>query len=302
MAVHEEFAGDELERTLARYARVRLDPSPAASKRARAAIMDTAWRSHLERTGAPVVGPRRRGLFAGWSMRRLSGTLAAAVLAGLLVGSTTLAASRAGGPLYDARLGLEELALPSDPASRLEAELARAQTRLAEAVDASTRGDEGALEASLAAYGQAIEELGSATGPGAERALEAIRVHRAVLVEVLAHAPASAAAGLDRAIANSETLIVRLDETVSAGGGSGGGSGGAGGGGGGQPGGGQAGKPTPEPEATPKPTKEPKPEATPKPTREPKPEATPKPERTPKPRPTPAAPDQANPNRESPSP
>ena len=43
-------AGDELERQLARYARVRLDPGPAVVRRARESVMTEAWRQRL---GAP---------------------------------------------------------------------------------------------------------------------------------------------------------------------------------------------------------------------------------------------------------
>jgi hypothetical protein len=296
MAVNEELARGELERKLARYARVRLDPSQAATRRARAAVMDEAWRRHLAAgaTAGRDASRTRRGLFAGWGVRRLGGTLAAAVMAGLLVGSSVFAASRAGGPLYGARLVVEDVTLPADPEARLEAELAHSQTRLAEAVDASARGDQGALDASLDAYGRSIAALGSETGTGAERALAAVRVHRAVLESVLDSAPAAAVAGLDQAIARSDVLIGRLEDTLDSGGS-------PDGAGGGTPGGEATPKATrePKPEATPKATREPKPEATPKATRPPKPEATPAVERTPKPRPTPDPPGQDDADRES---
>lgn len=219
-------------------------------------------------------------------MRRLGGTLAAAVMAGLLVGSSVFAASRAGGPLYGMRLAVDDLLLPANAEARLEAELAQAQARLAEAVDASARGDQGALDASLQAYGQAIATLGGERGTGAERALEAVRLHRAVLVAVLEGAPAAAMAGLEQAIARSDALIARLDGAAPPGTDPAG-SGAAG----------QDGDPPAQPGAaatpragvTPRPTRGPKAEATPKPIREPKSEATPKPERTAKPQPTPKA-------------
>ena len=44
MTAAEPLAGAELERILARYARVRLDPSQAQVRRARAAVMEEAWR------------------------------------------------------------------------------------------------------------------------------------------------------------------------------------------------------------------------------------------------------------------
>jgi hypothetical protein len=287
---------------LARYARVRLDPSQAVTRRARAAVMEDAWRRHLASGAGSGRGTSRarRGLFAGWSLRRLGGTLAAAVIAGLLVGSSVFATSRAGGPLYGARLAVEELTLPAAAGSRLEAELARSQTRLAEAVDASARGDQGALAAALEAYGSVIAAMESQTGTGAERALEAVRVHRTVLQSVLDDAPAAAVAGLDRALARSDILIDRLEVRLASD------KDPNGSGGGGKPGAGAGAtpKPTrePKPKATPNAERTPKPQATLKPTREPKPEATPIVERTPKPRPTPDPPGQSTGDSESPAP
>ena len=117
MQALEPQAGETLERMLARYARVRLDPSAAASKRARAAVMEQAWRRRLDLTdagagspttsaGSPTTGGgspttaeaapgRRRVLFPGWGARRISASLAVAMLTGLLVGSTVFAGSRA---------------------------------------------------------------------------------------------------------------------------------------------------------------------------------------------------------------
>jgi hypothetical protein len=318
MQALEPQAGETLERMLARYARVRLDPSAAASKRARSAVMEEAWRRRLDLvdagtpTAAVPAQRRRRRLFASWSARRISVSLAAAMLAGLLLGSTAFAASRAGGPLYDTRLALEELTLPSDPASRVEVEIAWAQARLAEIVEASSRDDQGALSAALAAYERTVDTLGATTGEPADRALEAVASHRAVLARVRAAAPASVLGGLDRALAASDTAIGRLTATeagqpgdgaggangnpaggggangnpagaggangnpAGAGGANGGGNGGANGnpaGGGGANSGGNGTPTGPHASATPKP------------------EATPKPDHAPAPRPTKATDD-----------
>jgi hypothetical protein len=94
MQALEPQAGETLERMLARYARVRLDPSPAQARRARAAVMEEAWRRRFElaaaSSGVPAaspaaavapVGRARRLPFAGWGARRLSGAASAAVLA-----------------------------------------------------------------------------------------------------------------------------------------------------------------------------------------------------------------------------
>lgn len=288
MAVIEPLAGDELEQVMARYGRVRLDPSPTTTRRVRSAVMEEAWRRHIALADAAAPPARRRGLFAGRSMRRGSATLAAAVMAGLLVGSTAFAASRAGGPLYGTRIAIEEIALPGEADARLEAEMARAQTRLAEIVDASTRGDQGALTASVDAYEGIIGTLDGETGAGAQRALETIRLHRAVLVGVLANAPAAAAGGLGQAISRSDALITRL-ESAGNDHGAGNGAGGNGSGPGANSGGGHGAKPTkePAPEATRKPKPTPKAEATPKPKPTAKAEATRKPAKTPLPEATP---------------
>ncbi len=214
MQALEPRAGEELERVIGRYARVRLDPSPAQTRRARAAVMEQAWRQHLGVAGAsPSKAParRRRGPFTAWGVRRASGALVAAVVAGLMIGSTTFAASRAGGPLYDARLGLETLTLPNDPAARLEAELARAQTRVAEIGGAAARGDNGALNAAVAAYGAELTALDAADGAPAGRALDAVRLHQAVLLDLLNRVPSQAMGGIETALASSSSAIDHLD-------------------------------------------------------------------------------------------
>ena len=214
MATAEPLAGEELERTLGRYARVRLDPSQAQRRRARSAVMEEAWRRRIDPTGsvaaAAAYPPVRRALFAGWTTRRIAASLSAAILVGLMVGSSVFAASRAGGPLYESRLALESLTLPSEPSARVDAELALAQARLAEAVEATGRHDDRAAIAALDAYDAAIDRLTTAGGPSAARAREAVQFHRSVLLEVAANAPAGAAAGLERALQNSSRVIESL--------------------------------------------------------------------------------------------
>ncbi len=213
MAAAEPLAGEELERMLARYARVRLDPGQAQVRRARAAVIEQAWRRRI--ATAATATPVRRAPFAGWNVRRLGASFAAAALAGLLLGTSAFAASRAGGPLYETRLAIEELSLPADAVSRVDAQIVAAQARLAEAVDASGRHDDGATVAALDAYDRVIDELMGASGPAAERALEAVTVHRDVLVRVAGIVPAAAGNGLERALDNSQRVIDRLTSTVA---------------------------------------------------------------------------------------
>jgi hypothetical protein len=276
----EPLAGEPLEQQLARYARVRLDPTPAQTRRARTALMETAWRRRLDPSSTARSSRTRHGLFASWSARRLGASLAAAVLAGLLVGTTAFAGSRAGGPLYEARLAFEAMTLPSDPDARLEAELAQAQTRLAEAVEAAGRGDDHAVEAALGAYERSLDDLGTASGGPADRALEAVEFHRTVLLRLVDTVPAQALDGLENALARSSGVIDKLAAAGagsgaggangadgsgdSNGGGSGAGSNGSGSGAGSNGGasgsGGNAGG-NGKPDKTPAPAKTPKPNA-----------------------------------------
>ena len=200
-------AGDELERLMARYARVRLEPSPAQAKRARSAVMETAWRSRID---AEASSRRWRLPFSGWSGRRVATAASAAVFAGLLVGSSAFAASRAGGPLYDTRIAIEDAMLPSNPAARLQAQIANAQVRLAEAYDAEIRGDQGALTAALQAYAQDASALAATTGPSTDQVLMALQQHRDVLQSLIQRAPSAALPGLDQALSSSDKAIERL--------------------------------------------------------------------------------------------
>jgi hypothetical protein len=224
MQALEPSAGDELERMLARYARVRLDPSPTQTRRTRAAVVEEAWRRHIAQVDGKVASSRsgstsragrvERVPFATWRPRRVTLALVAAVLAGLLIGSSAFAASRAGGPLYEARLTVETLMLPSDPAARLNAQLAQAQARLADIVDATGRSDEGALTAAITAYEQSIDALGSDTTPSPQ-ALQAVALHRAVLEELIASASGPSVHGLENALTRSSSVIERLNGGAS---------------------------------------------------------------------------------------
>jgi hypothetical protein len=256
MTVAEPLAGDELERMLARYARVRLGPDPSQVRRARAAVMEDAWRHRLTTDAARPTA--RRGLFPGWTSRRLGLSLTAAMIAGLMIGTSVFASSRAGGPLYEARLALETLALPSGAAARVDSRIEAAHARLADAVEAAGRHDPAATTAALDAYDRVIDDLLAADGTAAERALEAVQFHHAVLLEIAGTVPDPAASGIERALLNSERVIDRLSASVSSAG-----TPGANGNGGGNGIGSPGGKPVATDRARPAATKAP--DATPKP-------------------------------------
>jgi hypothetical protein len=288
--------------------------------------MEATWRRHLDPGATLAVdagsmpaaahgGPRRLP-FTGWGARRLGASFAAAILAGLMVGSSVFAASRAGGPLYESRLALESLALPADADARVDAQIGRAEARLGEAVEAAFRHDDRATAAALDAYDRAIDDLATSSGLAATEALEAVGFHRSVLLQIAAQSADDNASGIDRALANSTKVITRLAEREGGNGaggvngapqGQGNGAGGVNGdpqgngaggvngdpqGPGGNPQGTGAPTPaarTPVPQATAEPTSRPTPKPTPDPTTRPAggPEPSQDPGRTPKPHKTP---------------
>jgi hypothetical protein len=307
MAFAEPLAGEELERLLARYARVRLDPSHAQAKRARSAVMEEAWRRRIEANQVvPMRRPARHVPFSGWGVRRFGAAMTAAMVAGLMLGTSAFASSRAGGPLYESRLAIEELGYPSELGARTDALVAAADIRLSEALAASAHHDDGGTVAALQAYDRTLADIEvTAKGPAADRAVIEIQQHHKILEDIAKSAPAAAVAGLDRAIRNSDRVVqLMLDAGTGAGNsGSNGVTNGTAGNGsnngngvnnpGKNPGNGvgpgvfdptatpdetEAGTASPSPKPIGKPTEDPA--ATPRPTRTPRPAATPKPAAT----------------------
>ena len=236
-------AGEALERQLDRYARVRLDPSHAQVKRARSTVMEAAWRRRIGAPASPpspaprdtaessVVGAamtvlptshrrrrtRSRGVRRDIVARRIGVSFVAAVVAGVTIGTSVFAASRAGGPLYEARVGLEELALPAGGDARLEAALALAEGRLTDIVEAAERDDAHAVRAAVRAYLTSLGDLDESIGGLVDRALIAIEAHRVVLLRVLGEAPEQARTGLQNALVQSGTVVARLGGAASPG-------------------------------------------------------------------------------------
>jgi hypothetical protein len=203
-------AGEELEQLFARYIRVRLEPTPAQTRRARMAVMEVAWRARFAAEQPAAARHGRRGVSRS---QRLMVSAVAAVVVGLAVGSSVFAASRAGGPLFGVRIAIEDATLPSDPAARIQGEIAHAQTRLAEAYEAEVRGDSGAMTAALRAYEDEAATLGATTGGSAGQALAAVQQHRSVLLALIERASAASLPGLDEALAGSDRAIERLTTT-----------------------------------------------------------------------------------------
>jgi hypothetical protein len=276
-------AGDaRLRRRLEAYAEERLSPDPTASTRLRARVLARAHRqADLMRADAsltvvsavPLIhspATRRRG-----RGQRLLLAASAAALALALVGGATVAA-RAGGPLYDVRLWVETVTLPSEPSARAVAELARLEERLREAEAALAAGDTEAAAAAFAAYARIMDSASDAVLASddavAAAALETgvgrnLDVLRALIGRVPGTASDAIERAIERAVERSDSAIDRVEEVEKP-----------------RPDGGgtPAGAP-PTPAADPTPKATPAPEPTPTQRREAEP--TPRPAKTPAPEP-----------------
>ncbi len=221
---------DELERRLEVYARARLTPDPARIARMRAQLL-------AEVRESPAAGPTRLVPRSRRRTRWLPALLAAG-LSVVLVGGVAFAGSQAGGPLYPARLWLEDVTLPSDPASRLDGELDHLQARLDEAAQAAASGNGGAVQAALDAYRAIIDRAVVTADGDLDRATHVglvIGRHRAVLAALATGLPPQAADAIGRAIDRTEQ---KINEVQSRGPGA-------------NPGGGPGGKPGSPPDKTP---------------------------------------------------
>jgi hypothetical protein len=248
-------------------ARLRVDPETRARSRAR--VMAQARAAGVaDRRAAAAAGSRPRLALGRF---RMPAVMAATLLlvAALTVG-TALAGSGPGGPLYAARLWVEELTLPSDAEARAEAQLARLESRLAEASAAAEAGNGAAVTAALDAYRATVEAALGDAGvvlTRREHLAAQLGLHVAVLDALVSLVPERASEAIRAAVERTE---VRIEEIIAT------------------PPNQAPGKPETPPgglEATPKPTPPGKPEATPKPTPPGKPETPPKEPETPKPTP-----------------
>jgi len=211
-------ADAELARRLEAYAQARLSPDAATSARIRARVMREA-RVRFEAVGSlPVdpstptslADPSATGAVAPAAPRRawrLPAALLAASLSTALLAGVAAGAARPGGPLYGARLWVEELSLPAGGAARREAEIDLLRRRLDEATDAATAGDSAGAAAALATYQRIVDDAVMAAGsdPTFSAALDAeLANHLAVLQQLLGTVPPQARSGIQQAIENSE--------------------------------------------------------------------------------------------------
>jgi hypothetical protein len=215
--VDRDFRDDELTRRLEAYAEARLSPDLSASSRMRAHVMAAAERhAALARADAdreatnvlPFAQDRTRR--PRWR-RPLTALLAAGLTLGLGVG--TVAASQAGGPLYDVRVWTETLTLPTEANARAQAELNRLSARLAEAAAAAAAGDPNAANAALEAYGSIVNEAtAGASGNAAAAATldDGVRRNIEVLSALVTKVPEQARDAIQHAIERSDSAVEEL--------------------------------------------------------------------------------------------
>lgn len=233
----------DIERRLESYARARLNPDPQAVARARSRVMREArLQFEASRIAAHIAPAIPLAVHRSAARRLAMPFLAASLWLGIAVGS--ISAAQPGGPLYTTRVWVENAALPSGGAARANAELARLDARLADALGGASRGDAGAVQAALDAYRQIADETIAAAAGDIE--LEtvvsaALDRHLAVLGAVASSladkgnntAAAAVEASIQRAIDHNQAVVNQLDSNGAGNGATGGPAANPGGGGGG---------------------------------------------------------------------
>lgn len=209
-AARDDAAGHEVAGLLRWYAVRTLSPDARALARVRAATL-AAVNEHTSDSQSREAGPARPRApgRARWLRPRI--VAAGAATAILLAGAVGLAAAESGPgqPFYHVRLNLEAVSLPQPGSqSRLDADLARAQSRLDEIV-AETGGRDwnGAADAA-AAYKEVLDSMAAPTD---QATLDVFRRRLgdqlARLGELRSHSEEPARNALSAAIARVDDLL-----------------------------------------------------------------------------------------------
>ncbi len=210
----------EAYRRIDAYAHVRLTPNAAAMARIRSTLVAEATvramtgvpdASRHAAVTLPLAERRRWAPSSRLLSRAAGGLLAASLTLGMLAG--TVAASTAGGPLYEPRLWLEEVTLPSGGLARGDAQTARLDARLAEVRAALAIGDPRAAAAALTAYESILAdvEVETAADPVmATAVLDDVSRHQVVLVALVGHVPPQAQDALRLALDRSDSAVDRI--------------------------------------------------------------------------------------------
>jgi hypothetical protein len=212
-------ADDQVEELLEAYAEARLTPAGPVLARIRAAVLAEAAAAAAERRRLDVLAARPRFALPQVQVPRRAFALAFAAV--LTIGTTAaVMAAPPGSPLYNARVYIETIALPSQPDSRLAARESHLETRIQEAVAAAARGDGAALAAALAAYqaemDAAVAELGA--DPDLLAHLQAVLNKHVVVLEALEERLPEQAS-LDKALDASQKAVDKIKDKAKNGGG-----------------------------------------------------------------------------------
>ncbi len=201
----------ELARRLEAYADARLSPDPAAMAHVRSELLARAAEQAAPAVPAtaPVI-PIDQYRARPWRPRRLAiSLLAASLMLALMAGA--VAAAPPGGALYPVKLWVETATLPADPAARAAAELARLETRLAEASAAAAAGNGLGVEAALDAYGTSLEAVMAATADHAPPDLESVLTHHLTVLEgLLNEVPEPARNALQQVLQRGSQAVDRV--------------------------------------------------------------------------------------------
>jgi hypothetical protein len=198
---------EDLGRRLTAYAQVRLSPSPEATARIRAGVMEAASARPILPVGAavePIPFAAYRTRLSGRS--RTFAALMAAALSLLLLAGVAFA-SGPGDPLYGVRLWAETVGLPSEPGARADYDVDRLEKRMNEAVGAANSGNGSAVSAALAAYRDILDDAVDADArreSASDRLESALGRHRLVLTTLLDSVPDPARDAIQRVIERSD--------------------------------------------------------------------------------------------------
>jgi hypothetical protein len=221
---------DAVEDLLEAYADARLAPRKPVLARMRTAVMAEAasrgaLRAAEERQAAAALAveaaPRGRFGLPRLTLASLARPAFALGFAGLLAISTATAITAAspGSPLYLARVGLEQVFLPTQIDARFASHEQHLDERLAEAEAAAAIGDSVALEAALAAYqdevDQTLADIGDDYGR-LEHFQAVLERHVAKLTALSISLPTEVARGNaeEHAVQASENAVTKAADAV----------------------------------------------------------------------------------------
>ena len=192
-------------------------PSAAALAAAAPAVAPSAAAPSAAAPSAEVALAARNAETARSAWRRpVAAVMAGIVTIGILGGAAF--STRAGGPLYEARIWTEMANLPADRPARALAQVARLDQRLQEAQGASTDGDGHATEVALIAYSTIVVDAGTGTA-GDPTAVTTIKVtvtrHIVVLRLLVDSVPAPARTAVQQALSSSTMVLDDLGGTGS---------------------------------------------------------------------------------------